>query len=111
MARLCALDEVPDGAARGFRLEPDDPQGLRVIVLRRGPEIRVYRNRCPHRGTPLDWMPDRFLDAAGEHLVCSTHGALFRLLDGHCVAGPCTGEGLEALPFELSGGAIHLRDT
>ena len=108
MARLCAIEDVPDGGARGFRLDPGDPTSLRVIVLRQGDAIRVYRNRCPHRGTPLDWMPDRFLDAAGEHLVCSTHGALFRLEDGHCVAGPCAGEGLEPLPFERRGRDVHL---
>ncbi len=68
--------------------------------------VRVYRNRCPHRGTPLDWQPGRFLDREGRHLVCATHCALFRLEDGHCVAGPCAGDALEALPTRAAEGRL-----
>ncbi len=110
MSRLCRVDDVPDGGARGFRLDPDDPASLRVIVVRLGEEVRVYRNRCPHRGTPLDWVPDHLLDAAGLHLVCATHGALFRLEDGHCVAGPCTGDALSVLASSVVAGEVRLAE-
>jgi nitrite reductase/ring-hydroxylating ferredoxin subunit len=110
MSRICAVDDVPEGGARGFRLDPDDPGSLRVIVVRHGGGVRVYRNRCPHRGTPLDWVPDRFLDGAGEHLVCATHGALFRIEDGHCVAGPCAGDALERLSSVVEDGEVRTPD-
>jgi nitrite reductase/ring-hydroxylating ferredoxin subunit len=42
-------------------------------------------------------VADHFLDAAGEHFVCATHGALFRIGDGHCVSGPCQGDALQRL--------------
>ena len=96
-AALCRLDEVPDGDARGFEIEGEDGEALRLIVVRRGAHARVYENRCPHRGTPLDWQPDRFFDATREHLICATHGALFRPDDGVCVAGPCLGDELTRL--------------
>ncbi|MEE8263379.1 MAG: Rieske (2Fe-2S) protein, partial [Gammaproteobacteria bacterium] len=40
------------------------------------------------------WVPDQFLDETGNLLQCATHGALFRIEDGFCVAGPCTGASL-----------------
>ena len=105
---LCRLDEVPDGDARGFEVPGPDGEPLRLIVLRRGDHVRVFENRCPHRGTPLDWQPDRFLDAAGEHLICATHGALFRLDDGACVAGPCLGDALTRIAAWVVGGVVRL---
>ena len=108
MSRICDVGDVPEGTARGFRLDPTDPGSLRVIVVRHAGEVRVYRNRCPHRGTPLDWAPDRFLDSSGEHLVCATHGALFRIEDGHCVAGPCAGDALEQLSSAVEAGEVRI---
>lgn len=109
--RLCGIDDIPDGTARGFRLpgDPDaDRPGERILVWRRGSRVRAYRNRCPHRGTPLDWVEDRFMDRDGEHLICATHGAVFRPLDGTCVAGPCAGDALDPVAVELRGGGIYL---
>ena len=103
---ICRLDEVPDGEARGFGLEDDEGRGFRVIVLRRGDSALVYRNQCPHRGTPLDWSEDRFFDASGEHLICATHGALFRPDDGVCIAGPCAGDALPAVEVKVQDGVV-----
>jgi len=105
---LCQLEEIPEGSARGFALERAEGKPLRLIVVRLGDEARVYENRCPHRGTPLDWAPDRFLDESGEYLQCSTHAALFRLGDGECVSGPCEGEFLKAWGSSVRGGVVFL---
>ncbi|MDG2333607.1 MAG: Rieske (2Fe-2S) protein [Myxococcota bacterium] len=108
---ICGLDEVPEGGARGFSVTGEDGVALRLIVVRRLGDIRVYENRCPHRGTPLDWAPDRFLDETGEFLVCSTHAALFRIEDGACVSGPCPGEFLKARNSRLFNGRLLLTDS
>jgi len=100
---LCRVDEIADGAARGFTI--GDPP-LRIFVVRRGDAFYGYANRCPHVGTPLDWAPDEFLDREGEHVVCSTHGALFRIHDGMCIAGPCQGDRLEPFPIALRDGVV-----
>jgi nitrite reductase/ring-hydroxylating ferredoxin subunit len=102
----CRLDEIPDGGARGLVL-PDTGDGpLRVIVLRNGEEVLAYRNRCPHRGTPLDLRPDDFLDREGRHIVCATHGAIFRKEDGRCLAGPCAGDRLETVSVRVENGIV-----
>ena len=106
--RICRLEEVPDGDARGFSLGEKDQHRLGLIVVRIGDEVRVYENRCPHRGTPLDWAPDRFMDENSEYLICSTHAALFRPEDGECISGPCEGESLKRRPARVEEGVVIL---
>ena len=45
----------------------------------------------------MEWLPDRFLDESGSLLQCATHGALFLIESGECVAGPCAGQSLRPL--------------
>ncbi len=92
---LCRLDEIPDGESRGFPPAPGGFTGL--FAVRRGERVFVYVNSCPHVGLPLDPAPHRFLDAKRTAIVCSAHGARFRIEDGECTSGPCYGESLEAV--------------
>ena len=103
---VCRLEEIPDGGAKGLVIPDPDGPPLRVIALRRGDQVIAYRNRCPHRGTPLDLRPDDFLTRDGAHIVCATHGALFRPEDGFCVAGPCAGDRLEPIAARVENGIV-----
>lgn len=100
---LCLLEEIPDGGARGF---PPVPGGYGLVAIRRGGAVHVYVNSCPHIGIPLESLPDRFLDGTRRHLVCTAHGALFRVEDGFCVSGPCAGDALEAVDVRIEAGAV-----
>lgn len=102
-ARVCAQSELPNRQARGFFVA-----GLEIVLIRIDDAVHAYENRCPHKGTSLDWAPNRFMSADGEHLQCATHGALFRPHDGVCVLGPCAGDQLTRLPIECVDGAIWL---
>ena len=106
-SRLCALDDIPDGGARGVTLGSGADR-REIIVLRRGGAVFGYENRCPHMGTPLETFPDKFLNQTGELLICSTHGARFRVTDGFCVAGPCKGQSLTGIRVRTSGGDVLL---
>jgi nitrite reductase/ring-hydroxylating ferredoxin subunit len=77
-------------------------------LVRRGDQVFGYRNACPHTGAPLDWQPDRFLDAGGELIQCATHGALFRIDDGACLWGPCAGQSLTPLSLVVREGMVLL---
>lgn len=106
---LIRLDELPEGAdyeARGIANEAPHRAGLFVLRCENG--VRVYRNRCPHLGTPLNWTPDRFLDLARERIVCATHGAIFRIEDGVCISGPCEGDALEVVECEVRDGVVYV---
>ena len=98
--RLCSLTDIPDGEAKGFTVET--AAGKRdILVHREGTAVRGYVNSCPHVGSPLDWAPDRFISLDGFHLLCGTHGALFRPTDGYCVSGPCAGDSLTRVVVQL----------
>lgn len=90
---LCRLEEIEDGEGRGF-IFGASAEAIDIFVVRSGEKVYGYVNSCPHAGTPLDWQPDRFLNAEGSRLMCHTHGALFRIEDGYCETGPCAGDSL-----------------
>lgn len=104
---ICALERLADPGSYGFSLEC---QGERVegFVVRRDGECFAYRNRCPHTGSPLDWVEHRFLDIEAAFIQCSTHDARFLIDTGECVFGPCPGASLEPLPIRISGDKIYL---
>jgi len=106
-SQLCALDDVPDGGSNGFVIDTADGR-CGIIAVRRDNEIICYVNSCPHIGTPLEIQPGRFLDKSGKHILCSTHGALFRIDDGFCIAGPCADDRLTPVAAEVRDGAVFV---
>ncbi|WP_150305107.1 Rieske (2Fe-2S) protein [Pseudomonas saliphila] len=100
---LCRLDELSDPGSKGF---VDGANG--ILVVRQGTDVFVYENRCPHRGIPLEWVPDQFLDSSGRLIQCATHGALFLPESGECVAGPCSGASLRKLASYVQSGVVWL---
>ena len=107
---LCRLDEIAEGAARGF-LIGEGVTRLDVVIVRCADAVRAYINSCPHQMTPLETFPDKFLNEDGTLFVCSTHGARFRADDGYCVSGPCEGKSLRALPCAVVDGAVLIERT
>jgi nitrite reductase/ring-hydroxylating ferredoxin subunit len=68
-----------------------------ILVGRVAGAWRVYRNECRHRALPLDLGARSPMSDDGRFLLCHQHGALYRLEDGRCFAGPCAGASLLAL--------------
>jgi nitrite reductase/ring-hydroxylating ferredoxin subunit len=101
--RLCRLEEIADPGSKGFTVEERE-----LFVVRAGETVVAYRNSCPHTGGPLDWIEGRFLDLPQLHILCATHGALFRVADGHCFAGPCQGQALTPVRIAVVGGEVRL---
>lgn len=79
---------------------------MRGFAVRRGDHVFGYVNRCPHAGHPLDWHPDRFLSVDESHIQCASHGALFTIESGLCVAGPCPGQRLTPIALEVDGDEV-----
>lgn len=107
MPLLCRLSELAGVAARGF--DPAAPDGAHgIIVVRGAGEFLGYLNQCPHRGLPLNWLPDQFLDSSGKYLQCANHDARFNIADGFCVAGPCAGARLVPVRLITRGAELWL---
>jgi nitrite reductase/ring-hydroxylating ferredoxin subunit len=104
--RLCALADIPDPGAKGFLFREGDWMFLGFVVRRYG-LLRGFVDRCPHVGTPLAALPDRYLTREGDLIVCSTHGAMFRLDDGFCLAGPCEGRSLWPWPVVVEADEVR----
>lgn len=103
MPLLCHRDAVPEDGAKGFTLGEHS-----LFAVKRDGGLYVYRNSCPHLGIELNWTEDQFLDLDGALIQCATHGALFAIDTGECLAGPCRGAYLQAVPFTLADGWIDV---
>lgn len=104
---LCTLQDLARTGAKGVTIgSPPDVREIVVVQTELG--VAAYANRCPHMYSTLETFPDRFLDVERAHLVCSTHGARFRVSDGYCVAGPCQGDELERVPVVVDGPDVLL---
>ena len=101
---LCNLEEIPDGGAKGF----GDGSASSIFAIRQGEQVFVYRNCCPHAGTPLNWMPDRFLTHDRSVIICTTHGALFDIQSGECTLGPCVGQSLAPIAVKIRNNSVWL---
>lgn len=99
---VCVLAQVAEGEAKSF-VFGSGADRVDVVVVRAQGQVRAYVNSCPHLGTPLETLTDRFLSDDGAFLVCSTHGAQFRIDDGVCTYGPCLGQALTPISVEVKG--------
>ena len=102
--RLCAVADLPDPGAKGFRFRAES-RLFAGFVVRSGEGVQGFVDSCPHAGWPLGAMDDRYLTRDGRHILCAGHGALFTL-EGACVVGPCPGQSLTAWPVEVRDGEV-----
>jgi nitrite reductase/ring-hydroxylating ferredoxin subunit len=110
MMFLCRLDDLPDGASRGF--DPARTGQDTVLVVRRGDVVHGWHDACPHHGdTPLAWRKDAYLNAARDRIVCAAHGAQFDIVTGVCALGPCLGQRLRPVGLVVRDNGIHIRET
>lgn len=106
-APLLALDAIDDGGFAEVEASVDgDVESL--VLFRDGARVQAWLNICPHAGRRLDWAPGQFLRSKAGDLVCAAHGASFSLVDGVCVAGPCKGQTLRAVPVTVRDGQVLL---
>lgn len=102
---LCRADDIGEGSARGFVIGTGTAR-RDIVVVRSAGVLRAYLNACPHQGTPLETFENRFLNEDATLLVCSTHGARFRVENGFCVSGPCAGKSLSAIACRIEDGNV-----
>ena len=102
---LCRLADIGDPGAKSLYFE-QWPAMFNGFVVRRGEQVWGYVDRCPHAGRPLAPIEDRYLTREKDLILCAAHGALFRIEDGYCIAGPCVEGKLTAWPVAVIGADI-----
>jgi nitrite reductase/ring-hydroxylating ferredoxin subunit len=98
---LCQVSDIADPGSKGFKFDQES-----LFAVHFHGKVYVYRNQCPHVGIEMNWQPDQFLDYNDSLIQCATHGALFIIENGDCVAGPCQGKRLQAIPCRVENGAL-----
>ncbi|MEM7136888.1 MAG: Rieske (2Fe-2S) protein [Myxococcota bacterium] len=110
---VCTDEELKIGDVRTAHLG-HDRQGLPIMALvtrDRSGVVRAYRNLCRHLPVPLDGGTGELLTEDGAHLVCGTHGAIYRIHDGYCIEGPCEGLALHPLQCHRTPDGLYIRVT
>ena len=80
-----------------------------LLLLRSGPTISAFANRCAHFGVPLAARQEQLLYQPHQHLQCNVHYARYRWQDGVCDRGDCVGEALIPVPLEIdASGCIRI---
>lgn len=95
-------------SSRGFIIEVNE-QEINGFIVFDGGTYFAYENKCPHTGSPLDWVEHQFLDADSTLIQCSVHDARFEIESGQCIFGPCHGESLTKLHITIEQDSIILQ--
>ena len=103
-----ALSDLNDPGTKEFQIGKGE-WPFRGFVVRRGSKIYGYRNYCMHAGHPLNWYPNSFLTENKDGIICSSHGAIYELDTGLCIAGPCIGKSLHKLNVRINNGKIFVK--
>lgn len=103
MSRIGHIGDFPENSTHSMQAG-----GLSLLVVRRAEQLFLYENRCPHTRESLDPEGGSLATGGGLLIECQRHAAQFVADTGECVAGPCQGERLTAIPFTVSDGAIYL---
>lgn len=104
--RIAALTEIPErGIVFAYRDGPFEESGILVPA---GGGMRAWRNQCRHLAVRLDADKPGVVPVRAGRIVCGAHGAEYRADDGECVAGPCRGARLRALPVDVRDGQVFL---
>jgi nitrite reductase/ring-hydroxylating ferredoxin subunit len=99
---LCRFDDLREGQSRSFG--PFEGMRAKIFVVRKDGKLYAYWDACPHYGhTPMAWRTDAYLNAAGNRIVCSSHGSEFEIEGGRCLHGAALGKGLTPAVIELTG--------
>lgn len=104
-AMLLRLADLGETEARAVDFRQGEAL-FSLVVVRRGDLVVAYENDCPHARQPMERPDGRVVMLERKYLVCSAHGASFRIEDGACAGGPAKG-GLTPFPVETRDGAIY----
>tara|TARA_S200000501_G_C20476147_1_gene591766 strand:- start:185 stop:523 length:339 start_codon:yes stop_codon:yes gene_type:complete len=104
---ICNPKNLIEGG-KGFKFEVFlSGQKYSAFVIKYKGKFFSYINSCAHLHHELDLIDGFFFDSTGDYLICSSHGALYEISSGVCVAGPCVGRKLVSLNILVKNVGIY----
>lgn len=103
MSPLFKVNEIEEDSAKGFTIDKQ-----KIFAVKKDGQLYIYLNSCPHLNINLEFQPDQFLDSESRFIQCVNHGALFEIDSGKCIAGPCSGQSLTTVNFEIKDDEVYL---
>ena len=104
---LCKTTDIEDPGSKSFEIKIKR-KTQSIFLVHKNDNFFAYYNKCPHTGASLEWQEDQFLDLDKELIQCATHDALFTIDSGECIAGPCSGDSLQALSISIRADEVLL---
>jgi nitrite reductase/ring-hydroxylating ferredoxin subunit/uncharacterized membrane protein len=92
-----------DSEVREGEPQQVEVDGIPLLVIRDGGQVRVLADRCTHRGGPLSQG-----EIADGCVTCPWHGSVFRLSDGSVERGPAAYP-QPALAVRVENGMVEVR--
>ena len=108
--KIARAADVAEGKTVKFSFQRGNARPTDGFLARFQGKLVAYENRCRHLPVSLDFHDGRFFSTDGQHFVCQNHNATYEPLTGLCVMGPCEGQSLKALKFEVVDGDVWLVD-
>ena len=108
LTKACNIDEIMENECVDIKITENKKQKS-VFAVKKNGSFYVYLNSCPHIGTPLNLIPNKFLNHNDNHIICSTHGALFEIETGFCISGPCINKNLAQIPSTIKNNALFIK--
>ena len=107
MPEVCRVEDINPESGKEVNVNTGSSMLWLMLFVRDG-EVLAFHNRCPHQGRALNFAPDKFLFTPDGQLMCSHHGAAFKLPEGRCTAGPCKNSLLESVPVTVTDGVVFI---
>ena len=95
MRQVTTLGTLSDNTPHAVELD-----GVRILLLRDGKEVRAFSAACPHAGAPLEQGA-----VCDGRLVCPWHKAMFDIRDGALLEPPAL-QPLRRYPVRVEGDAV-----
>lgn len=106
--QITSVSAVPTDSTMLFRVRDTQTNEEKEAILTRVTgEIRAWLNYCQHF-THIRLDKGTGAEIRNNELVCTNHGAYFKLTDGQCTYGPCEGAYLNELSVLIDNGSVYL---
>ncbi|MBZ0345038.1 Rieske 2Fe-2S domain-containing protein [Acinetobacter baumannii] len=107
MIKLCDLTEFDN--QKCFKVGHPIKADKSIVVIKGDDSFYAYENVCPHFSVQLDYKPGVFNTYQNKHIMCAHHSAMFDIVTGKCIEGPCRGHSLIPIEIEIQENKIFFK--